>query len=340
MVGAGLIKLRGDPCWRDLTCMLFHYETQPLPNPLSWYLHHLPPLVHRFEVLFNHFVELVVPWLLCAPRRARHLGGLFLALFQVLLIVSGNLSWLNWLTLTLCVACFDDQIWARFFPRRVVAQSAVLPHDMPWPRRPVTAGLVALVLYLSVGPVQNLLSSRQAMNTSFDRLHLVNTYGAFGSIGRTRPEIILEGTAAETITSTTAWRAYEFKCKPGAVDRRPCVVAPYHYRLDWQIWFAAMSDYQHNPWLVHFVAKLLNGNGAALALLANDPFPTTPPTFIRAELYRYEFTHPGETGGAWWRRTRVGEYLPPLSRDDPQLLRYLRRYGWDEARRDAVQHPP
>ena len=114
--GAGLIKLRGDPCWRDLTCLVFHYETQPNPNPLSWYLHQLPAWFHRLEVLFNHLVELVAPFFVFGPRPARLVAGGLLVLFQVLLILSGNLSFLNWLTLTVCVACLDDGAFRRLLP--------------------------------------------------------------------------------------------------------------------------------------------------------------------------------------------------------------------------------
>lgn len=328
MFGAGLIKIRGDACWRDLTCMLFHYETQPLPNPLSWYMHHFPPVVHSAEVLFNHFVELVVPWFLFVPNLCALAGGL-IAVFQILLILSGNLSWLNWLTLTLCIACFDDAALARALPQRW-AQRRASPSGSPsLSRTLVLTTLALLVTYLSINPVMNLLSPHQAMNTSFDRLHLVNTYGAFGSIGRIRDEIILEGTDDETIGDTTHWYEYEFKCKPGDVMRRPCVIAPYQYRLDWQIWFAAMADYQRNPWLVHFVYKLLANDRDALVLLANNPFPARPPRFIRAERYRYRFTAVDDTSGAWWTRTRVDEYLPPLARDNPQVRAYVRRQGWD-----------
>jgi hypothetical protein len=328
MFGAGLIKIRGDECWRDLTCMMFHYETQPLPNPLSWYLHHLPAWVHTGEVLFNHFVELVVPWFVFVKGLCG-IAGALLVVFQILLILSGNLSWLNWLTLTLCIACFDDATLGRLLPRALVGRVAAVRH-LSVGRTVVLTALVLLVSYLSINPVMNLLSPHQAMNTSFDRLHLVNTYGAFGSIGRTREEIIIEGTPDETISDATAWRVYEFKCKPGDVMRRPCVVAPYHYRLDWQIWFAAMSDYQRNPWLVHFVFKLLNGDADALGLLATNPFPEQPPRHIRAELYRYQFTAPGDASGAWWTRTRLEEYLPPVSRDNPRLRQYLRQRGWVE----------
>jgi hypothetical protein len=333
MFGAGLIKLRGDPCWRDLTCMFYHYETQPLPNPLSWYLHQLPPAIHKFEVLFNHFVELIVPWTLFAPRRLRHIGGGFLIAFQVLLILSGNLSWLNWLTITLCITCFDDHALSRIMPRRMTLRLS--RHDTLAPGRLHTLaayGLTALVAYLSVGPVLNLLGSRQIMNGSFDRLHLVNTYGAFGSVGKKRNEVIIEGTSDASLTDATQWRAYEFKCKPGDVYRRPCVVAPYHYRLDWQIWFAAMSTYRRQPWLVHFIDKLLRGDAGALSLLANNPFPNAPPRFIRAELYEYAFTRVGDSSGAWWTRTRIGSYLPPVSLENAGLQRFLRHYGWQDTR--------
>src|SRR5882724_1603181 len=228
MLGAGLIKLRGDPCWRDLTCMLYHYETQPLPNPLSWYLHQLPPAFHKFELLGNHFVELIVPWTLFAPRRLRHLGGVFLVGFQVYLIFSGNLSWLNWLTIALCIPCFDDGALARLVPARLRDRLAQLREVRPThARQMVTYGLTALVAYLSIGPVSNLLGARQAMNASFDRLHLVNTYGAFGSVGKVRMEIVFEGTDDETLTERTKWREYEFKAKPGNPMRRPAIVAPY-----------------------------------------------------------------------------------------------------------------
>ena len=328
MFGAGLIKLRGDPCWRDLTCMFYHYETQPLPNPLSWYLHQLPPAIHEFEVLFNHFVELIVPWTLFAPRRVRHVGGLFLVIFQMGLIISGNLSWLNWLTITLCVACFDDRALRRIVPRRFVKWGVAASARL---QTVAACGVAALVIYLSVGPVMNLLGARQVMNGSFDRLHLVNTYGAFGSVGKRRPEVILEGTSEATITAATQWRPYEFKCKPGDVYRRPCVVAPYQYRIDWQIWFAAMSTVQRQPWLLHLVAKLLEGDAAALSLLATNPFPDRPPRFVRAELYEYQFTHFGDPSGAWWTRKRLAPYLPPVSLESPGLRSFLENQGWRRA---------
>jgi hypothetical protein len=165
------------------------------------------------------------------------------------------------------------------------------------------------------------------MNSSFDPVYLVNTYGAFGSVGRDRYEIILEGTADED-PGGAHWVPYEFRCKPGSVTRAPCVVAPYQYRIDWQMWFAAMDDYRRHPWIVHLVYKLLSGDEGMLSLLASNPFPDRPPKWVRAERYRYHFTTFSGRGEGWWKRERVGVYLPPLSADDPSLLEFLERRGW------------
>ena len=186
----------------------------------------------------------------------------------------------------------------------------------------------ALVAVLSVNPALNLLSSEQAMNRSYDRLHLVGTYGAFGSVGQERHEVIVLGTLAEQPTPDAEWREYEFPCKPGDVRRRPCLISPYHYRLDWQLWFAGFSPPSREPWLVHLVAKLLEGDATIKPLLARDPFPGEPPRFVRVDLYRYRFTRPGDGSGAWWRRERLGTYLPPLSVGDPRLVNFLAAQGW------------
>jgi hypothetical protein len=315
MFGAGLIKLRGDCCWRDLTCLYYHYETQPIPNPLSRTLHFMPHWFHKVGVLWNHFVELLVPWFAFAPGLLRHIAGCLLVSFQLILIISGNLSFLNWLTIVPMLACFDDSFLARLLPKRLVEWSrrAAEGAQRSCVQEGAAIGLAVLVGVLSIAPVSNLLSARQIMNTSFNRLHLVNTYGAFGSVGRERHEIVFEGTEDETITPATRWREYEFKGKPGDPRRRPCFVAPYQYRLDWQIWFAAMSTPEEYPWTLNFVWKLLHNDRGTLSLLANNPFPERPPRYIRAVLYRYQFAPPNNPTGAWWKREELGIWLPPLS---------------------------
>ncbi|MFI5361890.1 MAG: lipase maturation factor family protein [Elusimicrobiota bacterium] len=178
-----------------------------------------------------------------------------------------------------------------------------------------------------MNPALNLLSNRQIMNGSFDPVGLVNTYGAFGSVGKERYEVVLEGTRDPVPSDAAPWREYNFVCKPGNVMTRPCVISPFQPRLDWQIWFAAMSDYRENPWLVYLVYKLLQGDRAVLGLLGPDPFPEAPPRFIRAALYRYRFPPPEDRTAAWWLREKVGAYLPPLSLGDPALRRFAKAYS-------------
>jgi hypothetical protein len=329
MLGAGLIKLRGDVCWRDLTCLVYHYETQPNPHPLSWLWHQAPTWVQSGGVLVNHFVEVVVPFGLFGPRRLRTIAGACTALFQITLILSGNLSFLNWLTLVITLACFDDAFWRRLLPAGWVMRT-VEPAAAPLGRvaRAVSVGLVVLVAWLSIEPVANMLSPRQQMNAGYDPLHLVNTYGAFGSVSRVRHEVVLEGARANRGEGSAEldWREYELPCKPGDPDRAPCWVTPYHYRLDWQMWFAGLSRAERQPWIFNLTYKLLEGDPDVLALFSYNPFPDAPPTYVRASLYEYHFTHWGERG--WWTRSRVGSYLPPLARDDQRLLEVLNQLGW------------
>ena len=328
MIGAGLIKLRGDPCWRDLTCMYYHYETQPIPSPISRYLHFAPHWFHKVETAWNHFIEMVVPWFSFGPRAARHVAGILLISFQILLIISGNLSFLNYLTIIPFLACIDDTLWRRILPGALVrrAERADAEPALSLAHNAVAILLTALVAYLSIDPVLNLASRRQMMNTSFNSLELVNTYGAFGVVGRERNEIIFEGTTDEVIRATTEWKEYEFKAKPGDPNRRPPFIAPYQPRIDWQIWFAAMASPSDYPWTLHFVWRLLHNDGPTLSLLANNPFPDAPPRFIRARLYRYHFRPLGEKG--WWTREPLDEWLPALSVDDPEFQRFLAAMDW------------
>ena len=330
MWGAGLIKLRGDPCWRDLTCLDTYFETQPIPNPLTPFFHAWPNWMHRGGVLYNHVVELVAPVLVFCPRRARLIGGGAMAALQLSLILSGNLSFLNWLTLVPILACFDDGVWRRLLPTRLTAfadrAAAKAEIVAPLPRRVATIALGIVVGVLSLPVLVNLASGKQAMNRSFTRLPLVNTYGAFGSVNRQRNELIFEGTRDEVVTADSRWTAYEWKCKPGDPARAPCWMSPYHRRLDWLAWFAAMSEPARYPFTVHLVWKLLQGDRGALGLLAGDPFAGQPPRHVRVELYRYQMNGPLTKG--WWTRTRIGEWLPPLSLDDPNLRAFLEAEGW------------
>ncbi|MGW1321518.1 lipase maturation factor family protein [Streptomyces antibioticus] len=300
--GAGLIKMRGDACWRRLTCLDHHHETQPMPGPLSWFFHRLPKPLHRVEVAANHVTQLAVPFLLFTPQPLATAAAALMILTQLWLVLSGNFSWLNWITIVLAVSALALPSGDRSFP------AAPLWYEV------VVCAVAALLLFLSHRPVRNMLSRRQVMNRSFDPLHLVNTYGAFGSVSRVRHEVVVEGTLDEVPREDSDWREYEFKGKPGDPRRWPRQFAPYHLRLDWMMWFAALSPSYADAWFGALVERLLENDRDTLRLLRRSPFPPDrPPRHVRARLFRYRYTSWRELRetGACWERTYVREYLPP-----------------------------
>ncbi len=326
-LGAGLIKLRHDRCWRDLTCLYYHHETQPLPNPLSAYFHSLPKPIHRAGVLFSHFVQLVAPFGLFGPGPVSSAAGALIVVHQLTLVVSGNYAWLNWLTIVLAASAFDDATLLELVPASLGAglvpelASRPLAHDV------FLLLLAGVTLVLSVRPTLNFFAKRQRMNFSYNPLHLVGSYGAFGSVTRTRYEVVIEGTASEDLDDDTTWCAYELRAKPGDVHRRPPQVAPYHLRLDWLLWFLPFSvtvtrgrvGVHGIPlWFLALMRRLLEGDRRTLALFGKNPFEDNPPRAVRALYYRYEFATRDErrSTGVWWRRTLLGEYLPPVTLEE------------------------
>ncbi|MGW5046538.1 lipase maturation factor family protein [Streptomyces griseoluteus] len=300
--GAGLIKLRGDACWRKLTCLDYHHETQPMPGPLSWFFHHLPKPLHRVEVAANHVTQLVVPVLLFTPQPIASAAAALMIVTQLWLVLSGNFAWLNWITIVLALSAL-----------RLPGEAPAVPPAPLWYEVLVLALGVGL-LALSSRPVLNMVSRRQVMNRSFDPLRLVNTYGAFGSVSRHRYEVVIEGTDDERPSEDGDWRAYEFRGKPGDPRRWPRQFAPYHLRLDWLMWFAALSPAYAGDWFGKLVEKLLEDDRDTLRLLRSSPFPPgAPPRFIRARLFRYRFTTWRELRetGACWERTFVRDFLRP-----------------------------
>jgi hypothetical protein len=310
-LGAGLIKLRGDSCWRDLTCMDYHHETQPLPNPLSRYAHLLPRVFHRAEVVGNYVAQLGAPFLLFLPQPIAGIGALVMLGTQAYLVLSGNYAWLNVLTMVVAASALPDGFIRAALP---ASSSPALASPPLWYLSAVLL-VTAVVVVLSYWPVANLLARRQLMNYAFNRLHLVGTYGAFGSITRQRYEIVIEGTSSATVSPEAEWREYRFKAKPGDPGRRPRQIAPYHLRLDWLMWFAALSPSYAEPWFRELVGRLLAGDRTILRLLGPNPFAEEPPRWIRARYYHYRFTSRSErrATGAWWTRELAGECLAPVT---------------------------
>ncbi|MBT1669777.1 lipase maturation factor family protein [Curtobacterium flaccumfaciens pv. flaccumfaciens] len=301
--GAGMIKMRGDRSWRDLTALYYHHETQPMPNPVSRTAHLLPRPVHRFETLGSHFVQLVVPFFLFAPQPVASIAAALVLLTQLWLVVSGNFAWLNWITLVLAFAAIDDRSVAAVLPWLHDSVEAG-PTATPVSFVAVTVAVGVLLAWLSWPAAKNLVSRRQLMNASFNRWHLANAYGAFGSVTQQRDEVIVEGTLAEE-PSDEDWQPYEFRGKPGDPRRRPGQFAPYHLRLDWLMWFLALGA--DDRWFRVFVLRLLEADRPTLRLLAHDPFDGEPPRWVRARMFHYRFATRAErreTGLYWIRRER------------------------------------
>ncbi|HXM78426.1 MAG TPA: lipase maturation factor family protein [Thermoanaerobaculia bacterium] len=315
---SGAVKLAsGDPTWRDLTALSHYYETQPLPPWTAWYAHQLPLAVQKASTLLVFFFELVVPFLIFAPRRLRHAAFGLLVLFQAAISSTGNYTFFNILTALLCLLLLDDRFLDRLFRARPPRSAASAARSGRWPR-PAIAAVALLVLPIGAWQVASLFRASipapfpiPALAQAVAPFRIVNGYGLFAILTIRRPEILVEGS-----DDGRTWKAYEFRWKPGDVLRRPPFVAPHQPRLDWQMWFAALGSFEADPWFGRLLVRLLEGSPEVLALLARNPFPDRPPRFVRARLWDYRFTDPAgrrETG-AWWRREEIGAYGPVLGR--------------------------
>lgn len=305
--GAGMIKMRGDACWRDLTCLDYHHETQPMPGPTSRMFHLRPTWFHRIETGSNHVAQLVAPWALFLPQPAAAVAGTVIIVTQAYLMVSGNYAWLNFVTLILGFAAVPDS-WFDAVGITVGDQ----PASPAWFEVLVVAAGVGVVV-LSWRPLLNLFSRNQRMNFSYNRYHLVNSYGAFGSVTRHRREVVVEGSDDGEV-----WRTYEFRAKPTDPDRLPGQFAPYHLRLDWLMWFLALSPAYGSTWFGRFIHRLLEADPAVLGLLADDPFDGRPPAMVRARLVDYRFATRAERreSGHRWITGDSRDLLGPLTREN------------------------
>jgi hypothetical protein len=293
-------------------------KSQPVPNPLTRYFHWMPAAWHKFEVLGNHSVELIAPWLLILPGLPvfwRRAGGILQVVFQSVLISSGNLSFLNWLTALPAIFCLDDALLGGLFfsqSMRAAAAHAASTFSIHPVRKVVNLAFLVLILRLSVPVVRNLLSERQIMNSSYDPLRLVNTYGAFGVVSEDRDEFIISS-AVEW--DSDDWREHEFKVKPGNLLRQPRFISPYHYRLDWQMWIAATSkNIDRSPWMFGFLSKLLEQDPGVTNLMASNPWKDSleKPKYIRVDLFRYKFhkAAPGAKNPPYWDREFIRRIYP------------------------------
>jgi len=311
---SGAVKLLShDPTWRDLSALSYHYHTQPLPTVAAWYASLLPMWFHRASTAMVFAIELGIPFLIFAPRRLRMFGAAWLIGFQVLIMITGNYAFFNWLTIVLCLFLFDDQALSKMVPRRV--RERLSQRGQPRRREWMVAGaMAAIVLTLGLTRMAStfLGSAPEPLETLVRwsaPFQIVNSYGLFAVMTTTRPEIVVEGSE-----DGERWLPYGFPYKAGDLNQAPRWVAPHQPRPDWQMWFAALGDLRSNTWFVNFMLRLLDGSEPVKGLLAQDPFPGHPPRYVRATLYEYSFadwqTH--RRTGAWWTREVKGAYLPAV----------------------------
>lgn len=315
MMSSGLVKLlSGDPTWRDLTALQFHYETQPLPTWVGWWAHQLPAWFQTTSVAGLFAVELLVPFLVFSPRRTRRwAAGLFVTL-QIVIALTGNYCFFNFLAAALCLPLLNDQWLESAFTRRKKEPMPEVPAGAV--KKWVVRGFASVIFCLSLiqWRAQIFRSPGPSLFAPLMRWagpwRSVNPYGLFAVMTTTRDEIVVEGSR-----DGRTWEAYEFKWKPGDLSRRPAFIAPHQPRLDWQMWFAALGTAQQNPWFLNFCARLLQGSPAVTGLLEKNPFAGAPPRFIRAVTYEYHFTDRDarSLSGDWWRRAPKGLYVHPMS---------------------------
>lgn len=320
MLLCGLVKLlSGDQSWWQLTALTYHFETQPLPTWIAWWLHQAPLWSLHTGVVLMFVIELIVPFFVFGSAGWRRAAFVLLGSLQVAILLSGNHAFFNWLSLVLLLPLLDDKFFARRFRDGL---EPILKREVPVLRQSwskltlIYGGGTVLLLASLLASAQTVLRSNltpewlQPTMTLLSNWRLANGYGVFAVMTTTRPEILIEGTR-----DGVTWLPYELPAKPGALQRQPPFVAPWQPRLDWQLWFAALAGYERNPWVQNLLARLLENSPSVKGLFVQTPFGDLPPTQIRAVLYDYQFTTPIErqNNGTWWKRELVGAYSPTLA---------------------------
>jgi hypothetical protein len=326
MFMSGVVKLTsGDNCWgwinhsfhwSALTALDYHYWTQPLPTVFAWFADKHPEWFKNFSVAFCLVVEIIVPFFIWAPRRPRLIAAGLLIFLQLAIAITGNYCFFNLLTITLCLLLIDDAAWRvgrdsverRAFskgstesrPTKIRHWLAIAILIMTWP-------LNFWLCYTALKPEAEWPKPLLVVYTRLEPFRILNGYGLFRVMTKERPEIQVEGSA-----DGIDWLSYEFKWKPGDLNRAPRWCAPHQPRLDWQMWFAALGGRRQEDWFQNFVVRLLENEPTVTRLLARNPFPDKPPRYVRAILFKYQFTTSEErrTTGAWWKRREIGEFFP------------------------------
>lgn len=331
MFASGAVKLvSGDESWSNLTALNYYYQTQPIPPWTAWYFHQFPVWFHKMSVTGMFFIELVVPFFIFAPRRVRLWAAIIILSFQILIITTGNYGYFNLLAIVLCLWFLDDSIWPIKKIKDFVLKINFLNHIKTITKKRNLTNWIFVPLCFVILINSTFLLSNATFRKSWhwpiwvtklyestSPFHIVNSYGLFQVMTKERPEIIIEGS-----NNASDWQAYIFKYKLVDLNQRPVFVAPHQPRLDWQMWFAALGNYQRNPWFVSFCVRIMQESKPVLDLLKENPFPNKPPQYLRARLFNYEFTNHSEksTLENWWKREFKRPYLPLISQETAKQL--------------------
>lgn len=312
MLASGIVKWIGDEVWRDLSALSYHYETQPLPGPLSPFMHALPMPAHQLGALFTFFVELPVPFLVFGPRRARHFAAACIALLQIAIALTGNFGFFNLLTASMCVLLVDDAAISSALPAAARAHAAPGEPRPAWWHVALPSALATFLIALQLAQLATSLGApaREPVVDLIERtqpLWLTSSYGLFADMTTERPELVIEGSE-----DGERWLPYPFRYKPGDPERALPFTGPHLPRLDWMLWFAALGRPEDAPWVGALERALLEGRPPVLALFARDPFEGRRPRYVRVVAWDYRFAPPG--GEATWIRARPRPWGPVLRR--------------------------
>lgn len=315
---SGVVKLISkDPVWRNLTALNYHYWTQPIPNPVSYFMSKLPGWFQRVCTGAMFAIELVVPFMIFIPGEARWIAAGLILVFQLIIIATGNYAFFNFLSVVLCFSLLDDTFWQPwlkdFFPHLTLATETSMIYETAGVI--VAAFIIPLHLFwfaLTFWEDSAILNSFLSIMRTLYNLRINSSYGLFAVMTKQRPELVLQGS-----NDTENWEEYEFKFKPSSLKKMPPVLAPHQPRLDWQMWFAALGTFRQNLWLQNLMARIFMNSDDVLNLLRKNPFPEVP-KYLRLVRYQYKFSEMNDLlkNGHWWQREYVGLYSPVFEKTD------------------------
>ena len=305
---SGVAKLgSGEPEWRHLTALDHYYEYGPLPTWVGYYVQKLPHPFHAGTSLFTLVFECVLVFFAFGRTRVRVAIVALATMLQLGIEFTSNYTFLNLLVLALGLLLLEDQDLGLKAPSAPISKTGRL-----------FRGVAALVLgfqflvTLAVFPFfpRFLLPAPLVAGVRLSEpFRLEGRYGLFAVMTKKREEIEFQGSR-----DGVSWTPYPFRFKPQAEGARPGIYAPYHPRVEWNLWFASLGGWQDSPFVERTEERLLEGSPDVLRLFAGDPFLGHPPRFVRAVIASYRFTDLEEKRqtGHYWHRGQERLYAPVL----------------------------